>query len=50
MAVSDYEKKIDSLKTEHDKSRDILHSLIMQRDNELSRTSFPEQQKLLEDK
>jgi len=25
MVVSDYEKKIDSLKTEHDKGRDILH-------------------------
>ena len=42
MVVSDYEKKIDALKTEHDKGKDILHSLASQMENEQSWANFPE--------
>lgn len=42
MVVSEYEKKIDALKTQHDKGKEILHQLTSQRENDLSRANFPE--------
>lgn len=49
MVVSDYEKEIDTLKTYHDKGRDVLHALASQRENEQSWANFPEVQKLNEE-
>ena len=49
MVVSELEKKIDFLKTDHDKGKEILHQLLMHKENDQSRTSYPEIQKLKEE-